>query len=128
MDVIKIAMIGVCGVILAGILKQAGSQLYVVLGLAVSVLIIFYITARLSVIISQVEHIRQYVSFGSEYIGIIFRVIGITYVTQFAADMCRDSGNSAIAGQIELFCKVTIAAISMPLVMALFETVTSCLG
>lgn len=128
MDVIKIAMIGICGVILAGVLKQAGSQLSVVLGLAVSVVIIFYITARLSVIISQVEHIRQYVAFGSEYISIIFRVIGITYVTQFAADICRDSGNSAIAGQIELFCKVTVAAISMPLVLALFETVTSCLG
>lgn len=128
MDVIKIAMIGICGVLLAGILKQAGSQLYVVLGLAVSVVIIFYITARLSVIISQVEHIRQYVAFESEYISIIFRVIGITYVTQFAADICRDSGNSAIAGQIELFCKVTVAAISMPLVLALFETVTSCLG
>lgn len=128
MDAIKIAMIGICGVLLAGILKQAGSQLYVVLGLAVSVVIIFYITARLSVIISQVEHIRQYVAFESEYISIIFRVIGITYVTQFAADICRDSGNSAIAGQIELFCKVTVAAISMPLVLALFETVTSCLG
>lgn len=128
MDVIKIAVIGICGVILAGILKQAGSQLNVVLGLAVSVVIIFYITARLSVIISQVEHIRQYVSFGSEYISIIFRVIGITYITQFAADICRDSGNSAIAGQIELFCKVTVAAMSMPLVLALFETVTSCLG
>ncbi len=128
MDVIKIAVIGICGVILAGVLKQAGSQLNVVLGLAVSVVIIFYITARLSVIISQVEHIRQYVVFESEYISIIFRVIGITYVTQFAADICRDSGNSAIAGQIELFCKVTVAAISMPLVLALFETVTSCLG
>ncbi len=128
MDVIKIAVIGICGVLLAGVLKQAGSQLNVVLGLAVSVVIIFYITARLSVIISQVEHIRQYVVFESEYISIIFRVIGITYVTQFAADICRDSGNSAIAGQIELFCKVTVAAISMPLVLALFETVTSCLG
>lgn len=128
MDVIKIAMIGICGVLLAGILKQSGSQLHIVLGLAVSVVIIFYITARLSVIISQVEYIRQYVSFGSEYIGIIFKVVGITYVTQFAADICRDSGNSAIAGQIELFCKVTVAAISMPLVLALFETVTSCLG
>ncbi len=128
MDVIKIAVIGICGVILAGVLKQTGSQLNVVLGLAVSVVIIFYITARLSVIISQVEHIRQYVVFESEYISIIFRVIGITYVTQFAADICRDSGNSAIAGQIELFCKVTVAAISMPLVLALFETVTSCLG
>jgi len=128
MDVIKIAVIGICGVILAGVLKQAGSQLNVVLGLAVSVVIIFYITAKLSVIISQLEHIRQYVVFESEYISIIFRVIGITYVTQFAADICRDSGNSAIAGQIELFCKVTVAAISMPLVLALFETVTSCLG
>lgn len=128
MNIIKIAMFGICGVILAGILKNAGSQLYVILSLAVSVIIIFYITARLSSVIAQIETVKKYVSVSSEYISILFRVMGITYITQFASDICRDSGYHAIAGQIELFCKVTIAAISMPLVMALFETVTACIG
>ncbi len=124
----KVAIIAVCGVILAGFLKNAGSHLYIALSLAVSLIILFYISAKLSDIITQIVYIQKYISFASEYLTILFRIIGITYITQFAADICRDNGNSAIAGQIELFCKVSIAAISMPLVFVLFETVTSCVG
>lgn len=124
----KVAIIAVCGVILAGFLKNAGSQLYIALSLAVSLIILFYISAKISDIITQIAYIQKYISFASEYLTILFRIIGITYITQFAADICRDNGNSAIAGQIELFCKVSIAAISMPLVFVLFETVTSCVG
>ena len=128
MTIFKVAIISVCGVVLAGFLKNAGSQLYIVLSLAVSLVILFYITAGLSGIIVQITKIQQYISFGGEYLTILLRIIGITYITQFAADICRDSGYGAIAGQIELFCKVSIAAISMPLVLVLLETVISCVG
>ncbi len=128
MTIFKIAVIAVCGVLLAGFLKNAGSQLYMGLSLAVSLIILFYITQKLGEIISQISYIQQYISLGGEYLTLLFRIIGITYITQFAADICRDSGQSAIAGQIELFCKVSVAAISMPLVLVLFETVTSCVG
>lgn len=128
MTILKVAIVGVVGCLLAGFLKNAKSQLYIGVSLAISLIILFYITEELSDIIVQISNIQKYISLGGEYLTILFRIIGITYVTQFAADICRDSGYSAIAGQIELFCKVSIAAISMPLVLVLFETVMSCVG
>ncbi len=128
MTIFKVAVIGVIGVLLAAFLKNAGSQLYIGISLAVSLIILFYITAKLSDIIIQISNIQSYIALGGEYLTLLLRIIGITYITQFSADICRDSGYSAIAGQLELFCKVSIAAISMPLVLTLFETVTLCLG
>ena len=43
------------------------------------------------------------------------KTMGIAYVTQFAAELCRDSGQSSIASKIELGGKVIIVTLSMPL-------------
>lgn len=128
MTILKVASIAVCGALLAMFLKNAQSQMCIMISLAVSVIIIFYIAAKMSGIISQITYLKKFITVGGEYIELLVKIIGITYVTQFASDICRDNGYSAIAGQIEVFCKITVAAISMPVVVALFETVTKCIG
>lgn len=128
MNILKVASIAVCGVLLAMFLKNAQSQMCIMISLAVSVIIVFYIAAKMSGIIMQITYLKKFVAVGGEYIELLIKIIGITYVTQFASDICRDNGYSAIAGQIEVFCKITVAAISMPVVVALFETVTKCIG
>lgn len=128
MEIIKVSMFGICGVLLAVILKNCGSQIYLIVSMAVSIIIMFYVAAKLSGIISQILYIKKYITIGEEYIGLLIKIIGITYITQFAADICRDNGYTVIAGQIEMFCRIAVAALSMPLVLVLFETVSRCMG
>lgn len=128
MTILKIAAIAIFGIILAMILKNAKSELYIVISLALSVLIIFYIVAKLLGILTQLEQLKSFLSVNSQYIEILIKVVGITYITQLASDICRDNGYTAVAGQIEVFCKITVAALSMPVVIALFETVSKCVG
>ena len=44
-----------------------------------------------------------------------------------ASSLCKDTGYSSIAEQIELVGKLTILAISMPILLALLETINSFL-
>ena len=53
---------------------------------------------------------------------------GITYLADFSASLCQDAGYSAIAGQIEFFGKISILAVSAPVMLALLETITGFLG
>lgn len=128
MGIIKVVTAAIAGVMLAAILKNAKSEMTVMVTCGVSIFILFYITAGLSGIIEELQILQTYVNISGKYIGILVKVIGISYVTQLAADICRDNGYSAIAGQLEIFCKITIAALSMPVVIALFEVVTKCVG
>ena len=48
---------------------------------------------------------------------------GVAYLAEFGSALCKDAGQSAISGQIELVGKLAILAISMPVVTALFETI-----
>ena len=62
------------------------------------------------------------------YLHALMKMIGITYVGQFSAGLCKDAGYSAIAGQIEIFSKLSILAISMPILMALMDTIQGFLS
>ena len=116
MSVLKIASTAVCAVFFAMVLKNAGSQLYVLVTMAVSVLIIIAVAGKISGIISQITKLSSYLSNAGQYMALMIKIIGITYVVQFTSDLCRDSGYSALAGQVEVFGKITIAAVSIPVV------------
>ena len=115
-------------VILAAVLKSVKSEMTMLVAAGVSVLILFYILSGLSVIVEQLKMLQGYIGISGKYIGILVKMIGISYMTQLAADICRDNGQSAVAGQLEVFCKITIAALGMPVVLTLFEVVTKCIG
>lgn len=55
-------------------------------------------------------------------------MIGITYVSEFAAGICKDAGYGAIASQIDIFARLYIMVLSMPVLLALMETIHSFLA
>ena len=57
----------------------------------------------------------------------LLKIVGITYIADFSSNLCKDAGYGAIAGQIEIFGKLSVLAISTPILMALLETVQSFL-
>ena len=54
--------------------------------------------------------------------------MGITYISDFSANLCRDAGYLAIAGQIEFFGKISILTISTPIILALLDTIAGFLA
>jgi len=59
----------------------------------------------------------------SRYLAIVIKIIGVAYLCQFAAELCRDVGEGAIAGKIELAGKVMILTLSMPIIDHLLDLV-----
>ena len=128
MEVVRIVMLGMTGVLLGLFLKGTRPEYSVYLSLAAGVLIFFYMTDKLSYLFSSVMKIQDYLPLDVEYLSTLLKIIGITYISEFAADICRDAGYSAIAGQIGIFAKLSILAVSMPIVTALLDTIHSFLG
>ena len=127
MNILKIACLGICGVLLSMVLKQHKSPLAELISLAVCLLIIFYSLLKLSSVFELINEIGRYVMAQEHYFRILLKIIGITYVADFSANICRDAGYGAIAGQIEIFGKISVLAVSTPIIMALLETVCTFL-
>lgn len=55
------------------------------------------------------------------YIKLLLRMTGVAVLTQFAADVCADSGETALASKVEFAGKSIILALSLPTVKTLLE-------
>ena len=123
MDMIKVAVIGTIGSLLALALKSAKGEFSTYINLSACVLIMLYLAARLSGIVSQLEFMTEYVNIDSDYILIMLKMAGLTYIAEFSSSPCRDMGYSALAVQIENFGKLSLLFLSCPIVVRLLELV-----
>ena len=55
----------------------------------------------------------------SEHLTVLLKAMGITLLVQFASEICRDSGETALASKLELVGKAEILLLCMPLVKEL---------
>ena len=127
MEVVKIVMLGMTGVVLALFLKETKPEYSLYLSLAVGICIFTFMAQKLSYLLDSVLKIQEYVPVDTKYLTILLKMIGAAYIGQFSASICKDAGYQAIGCQIEMFGKLMILALSMPIVMALMETLDTFL-
>lgn len=123
MEIIRISVVGVAGVFLAILVKQVRQEYSLYITMAAGIAILFYSAGKLSYLITSLRNIQQYVPVDTEYMTILLKMIGITYIGQFCAGVCKDAGYSAVAGQIEIYGRLAVLAVSMPVLTALLETI-----
>ena len=125
---IKIGVLGITGVLLAVLLKETRPGFSVFISMAVCILIFFYGIGRLETVADALATLQKAVNLKDSYLKVLLKMAGITYLADFSASLCQDAGYSAIAGQIEFFGKISILAVSAPVMLALLETITGFLG
>ena len=54
--------------------------------------------------------------------------MGICFVTEFACDICRDAGQSALASNVALAGKVMVLVTAVPLYSQILNTVLTLMG
>lgn len=128
MDVVKIVMLGFTGVFLGLVLKGSKPEYSVYISLAVGILIFMYMAQKLSYLFSSVLKIQDYLPLEEKYLSTLLKIIGVTYIGQFSSNICKDAGYGSIAGQIEIFTKLYIMVLSLPVLLALLEAISGFLS
>lgn len=127
MDMVKIGVLGIAGVLTGLLLKEMKPQFTLMISMAACVVIFFYAISRLEALSELFGKMTDYVTIQDSYLEILLKIVGIAYIADFASGICRDAGFSAVAGQIELFGKISVLTISTPVVLALLDTVSEFL-
>lgn len=124
---IDIALISIIAVLMAILFKKGKEEYSLYISIAACIIILLLGIGKLETILDSIKRLQEYISINNTYINILIKIIGITYVTEFAAALCKDSGYSAIGNQVELIGKISVLAISMPILMALLDTINNFL-
>ena len=122
MTIIQAAALGIMAVALAVQLKPLRQEYSVYLILAAGLVIGFLSISRLELILDTVRAIGSQIRVKNIYLGTLLKMVGITYIAEFASGICRDAGFSALGTQVEMFGKLSILAVSAPVLQALLET------
>ncbi|MCD7824406.1 MAG: stage III sporulation protein AD [Clostridiaceae bacterium] len=122
---LKAAIIGVMAVFLALPLKRDKAEFSMLVILAACLVILFLAVGKLEDILGIVQQVEGYLGEGASYVEILLKMVGITYVAEFGANLCHDAGCGAVANQIEFYGKLMILAVSMPIVLTLIETIAA---
>lgn len=128
MSVIQIGVIGVIGTLLAVQMKSGKTEYGVYIGIGISLFIFFSIVGRLETLIETIREISSYFNIRTSYISTLMKMLGVTYVSEFSAAICKDAGYQSIATQIEIFSKLSIMVLSLPVLLTLLKTIQEFLS
>ena len=123
MVVLKIALIGIGGAILAVVVRQFQKEYSVFVLLAVCLFLVFYLTYNVSLIIDFAQNLGEKIHISGTYIRILFKLLAIAYICQIASNICQDLGYQSVSFQIELIGKLSILTLSIPIINSLLETI-----
>ena len=123
MNSIQIALLGVVRTLLALQFKSGKSEYGIYVSLAVSLFLFLCMLSRLEIFVRTVKKIADYIKLDAGQMSILLKMAGVTYVAEFASGICKDAGYQNIAVQIEIFTKLTILAIGMPVLLALLKLI-----
>lgn len=128
MDMVKVGIIGVVGVLLAVSLKSHKAEYGVYVALAVCFVMLEYIMRYFMQILSGMEVLRGYLRDHYGYLSLLLKAVGATYACEFCAGICRDAGYGGVAGQMEMLGKVYILSMGMPILLSLMESIQTIAG
>lgn len=128
MNIIKVCIIGMSFIIISGILKENKSSYSIYINMAVCIIIFFYVLSKLEILIELINEVQGYININAAYIKALVKMIGIAYVAEFTSSICKDAGYQAISGQIDIFGKLSILIVSVPVLKALLKTIEGLLA
>ena len=122
MTIVQAAVMGIAAVVLAVQIKPLKGEYSVYLILTAALVIGFLGISRLDIILETAREIGSYIQVQNIYLGTLLKMVGITYIAEFSAGICKDAGFFSLGTQIQMFGKLSILAVSAPVLLALLET------
>lgn len=126
-EITKIIGIGLIALIIVVILKQYRPEYAIYVSIAAGVLIFILAFEKLTGIINLLQSIADKTYINKNFLSILLKITGISFLTEFAVSICSDAGEKAIASKIEIGSKVIIITMSIPIITSLLELVIEIL-
>lgn len=113
--------ISIISVMICLLLKKTNPEFSMVIAIITGIFILGLIVLNMTPVFDALNSLMNNMHINNAYFKAVMKALGICYITQLAADTCRDAGYSAIAAKVELAGKICILIISLPLFENLIE-------
>ena len=127
-EFLQVAVIGVVTVVFAALLKRNSGELAILLTIGACVLMGVLIVRMTEPVLTFLGKLRNLAGLDTELMTPLLKTVGIGLLTQLAASVCTDAGESAIAKLTELCGCVLAIYLALPLLEAVIDLIQSMSG
>lgn len=128
MNVAYMCALAVCASVMALYLREMRPEMARLLAIAAGLAVM---GAALPMAVGFIEGIKSFGSISeplARFFKPLLKITGIAYIAQFSAEICRDAGESALAGRVEFAGKTAIALMSFPIIKEVFLSLMNIVG
>lgn len=121
--IIKAVVIGVTGAVLTLIIKKTNPELSTLLTLTICMVIVGMSMKIFSSITEVLDLVELESGFSSAYTAPILKCVGIGITARMGSDICKDSGQEAVASGVEICGAVCALYVSLPLIKTMLRMI-----
>lgn len=122
MEIMQIVGIGVVAAVLAITIKNHRPEMAMLLSVCVGVIIFLGVFGKIGSVMDILRELSARANISMVYLGTILKIVGIAYIADFGAQICRDAGEGAIAAKIEFAAKILVLVLAVPIVVAVLQS------
>ncbi len=124
MEIFQIVGLALTATLIIILVRQVqGGETALLISLVVGVFIFLLLVDRIGTVVRVLADLANRAGINQFYLNTVLKVIGIAYVAEFGGQVCKDAGEQAIAGKIELAAKVLIMVLAIPIIVAVIESI-----
>ena len=121
MSILKVGVLAVAGVLLAVQFKNGKTEYSTYISVVLGILIFGGILGYLEILIHAFDKLEEDLDLDYAYVAILLKMLGITYVSELVSAICKDAGYQSVALQIEIFARLGIMVLCIPILMTLLD-------
>lgn len=125
MNITEIALLAIAGAVVLLLLKSTGSVNAAVVRIAVVVLLILGVFPEIKELMSLLDTFNFAENIPKEALKIMLKVFSVLTISSIAGDVCRDNGESSLAGVVELCGKIISISLSIPVITSVISVAVS---
>ncbi|EKP93821.1 stage III sporulation protein AD [Thermaerobacter subterraneus] len=127
MTVAQVVGIALVASVLLVLLRQARPEWALLLSIVTAVAVFLLLVDDIAAVIRVLQQVADRADLDARYTATLLKIVGVAYLAEFGAQLCRDAGESALAAKVELAGKVVILLLAVPILMAVLELLVGLL-
>ena len=127
MNILVICALSVAVCVIITLLKELKPEFCVLISLAFGAIVLTALAGPIKKVVELLYSVTEATGISRDTLQPMIKIAGISLIAEFTSSICADAGHSAIAGRVEITAKITILALSAPIILDILNKLTSIL-
>ena len=128
MTAVSVTLLCVAAALACAVMRSSRPEMAFAVALAAGAAALVMLSGDLRSAVGLIGELSEESGFSQGGSGLLIRAAGIALVSEFGAQLCRDAGESALAGRIDLAARLALLVMASPLIGEVLGLVSGLLA